>query len=624
MFQKQFWPTLRAVSALGVVLAAGAMLSQSAQAAEPAQVSQWGTHWPSVPDAQIGDAPFWWAQIDFTKPNGVPWDESDFATIAKYGINGVEINMLWADLEPQKDHYDFQLLDRYMADAAKANLKIYLLFWESAWQEKQGKNPAPWISARDITSDGFTAIEPPWWDQDARKAYFDYMAHTIDHVKTSPGFGGVYAAYGSLDSEWGMPPKGSHGITGYAPVDIQEFHRWLPRTYKTLANFNRQWHTSFKKWADVPAAKPGDSLFPIYQRFRLYSVEEGFDAISRLVRQHTSAPMLYSWGGEIYGPMGPAVQGNDPDIFFQTAKKYHAIVNLDDANMSGLALVFGSMARAYHVPLLEEWTPGHDRMSRTPQWLGHIGLAAPVAVGEDFFIYPPRPGDEGFAHGWKTYTDWHATLAKIIHGYTPEEPVAVIIPTRKIALNYDLDAFPQLTIKLGDFWRHNHVLPHFVTDEQIKTGVVNLQQFRAVVDLGNEVSTLPALKKYATNHPILKTLDESLPYLHPYASADPVADSLEIVPTVDGSSVWLTLANTDAQNAYSGVIRFDPAAVGLSSATYSLKNARTGKILPVTRNADGSVQWQTQVPAAELRIFRINLSRPTARLDARPNRRKTP
>ena len=189
MSQRKYLPFL------GTVIVALAMLCPVARAATLSQ----GTSRASVPDVQNYDAPFWWAQIDFTKPHNVPWDESDFATLAQSGVNGVEINMLWADIEPQKDRYDFKLLDRYMAEAAKAHLKIYPLFWESLWQEDQGKNPPPWITARDVSSDGFAAQEPPWWDNASRKAYFDYVAHTIDHVKVSPGFGGVYASYQATD-----------------------------------------------------------------------------------------------------------------------------------------------------------------------------------------------------------------------------------------------------------------------------------------------------------------------------------------------------------------------------------------------------------------------------------------
>lgn len=565
--------------------------------------------WSGMPNRSH---PFWWAQIDFTKPHNIPWDDADFTTLARSGMNGVEINLDWADIEPHDGTYDYRLLNRYMAEAAKAHLKIYLLFWESLWGEKQGKNPPPWITARDLSSDGVKALEPPWWDPASRKAYFDYVARTIDDVKQSPGFGGVYAAYGWLDSEWGPAPQGSHGVTGYAPADIQAFYRWLPQTYKTLENFNRRWHTAYRAWNDVPAGKPNTPAFPLYQRFRQYSAEEGFAAVSQVVREHTNATMLYSWGGGICGKIGPEVQGNDPDMFFRLAKKYHAIINLDDSNTPGLALLFGSMARYYRVPLLNEWTPGRkDLRPRVPQWLGHIGLDAPFEVGEDFFIYPPSPQHLGFVDGWKAYQEWHAVLTKVIQGETPSQPVAVIVPLRKISLSTDLNVFPDLTQELGNFWRHYRVLARFISDEQVERGMVNLQQFRAVVDLGDEVSTLPALKRYAANHhPVLKSLDQITSYVQPYITLDPAYDSLEATPAVHKSSVWLTLANCNGQQAYSGTITLDSQALGLSSVSTEVTDARTHQRIPATRVSGGKIRWHVNLPQSGFQVLRIGLGRP--------------
>lgn len=568
------------------------------------------TRWEDWPGMPSRGNPFWWAQIDFTKPHNIPWNDADFALLAQSGMNGVEINLDWAEIEPQKDRYDFRLLDGYMEAAAKAHLKIYLLFWESVWGESEGKNPAPWITARDISSDGVAADEPPWWDEASRKAYFDYVAETIDHVKLSPGFGGVYAAYGWLDSEWGPAPKGSHGVTGYAAADIQAFYRWLPQTYRTIGSFNREWQSSYKDWKDIPVPKPGDRLFPVYQRFRQYSVEEAFDALTGLVRAHTDATVLYSWGGGICGRIGPEVQGNDPDTFFRVARKYHVVVNLDDVNTSGLALLFGSLARSYRVPLLNEWTPGRkDLTAEIPQWLGHIGLSAPWEVGEDFFIYPPPPNHKGFVEGWKAYQEWHATLRKVVQGESIEQPVAAMVPMGKISLSTDLDAYPNLTEELSNFWRRYHVVPHFITDEEVLQGIISLQQFQAVVNLGNEVETLPALKTYSAKHPVLKTLDQAASYLRPYVAFDPVYDALEVVPTVQAPTVWLTLANCNADQGYSGTVRFDPGALGLRSVgPVSMKDAKTGQPLSVTRNADGKIQWRVDLPPAGFQVVRLSLA----------------
>lgn len=563
--------------------------------------------------AGSADNVIWSAQIDFTKPHATPWSDADFATLARNGMNRVEINLDWADIEPQRDRYDFQLLDRYMAGAAKSHLKIYLLFWESIWGQKEAKNPPPWMTARDGSSDGIPADEPPWWDPNCRKAYFDYMAHTIDHVNTSPGFGGVFVSYGWLDSEWGPQPKGSHGVTGYAPADVQAFYKWLPQNYKTLASFNQQWHSAYEDWSRIPVPRPGDRLFPVYQLFRHDSVTEIFEAMSRLARAHTGATLLYYWGGGICGRIGPEVQGNDPDVFFEVARKYNAIVVLDDADSAGLALLFGSLARSYHVPLLQEWTPKSKGLrAEIPEWLGHIGLAAPMEVGEDFFIYPPPADQLGFADAWTAYQTWHASLAKLIQGKAPEQPVAVLVPTRKIALSSDLNAFPNLSDDLREFWRHHYVLPHFITDWQVSQGVVNLGQFRAIVDLANERAELPALQAYAAKHPVLTSLKQSLQYLLPYATVDRPTDSLEITPTVAGSTVWLTLANCNEQQAYSGTLRFEPRAVGLGSASFNVKDARTGQTLAATRTADGAIQWRIDLPPAGFQVIMLSLSGPVS------------
>jgi hypothetical protein len=565
--------------------------------------------------------PYWFVQIDYLKAGegqaaSTPWTDADFVALAKAGMNGVEINLDWADIEPQRDKFDFHLLDRYMAAAGKSHLKIYLLFWESVWRQNEGKNPPSWVTAREVTSDGIPADEPPWWDQNCRTAYFDYMAQTIDHVKNSPGFGGVYVSYGWLDAEWGPAPKGSHGVTGYASADIQAFYKWLPENYKTLASFNQQWHSAYENWSQIPVPRPGDRLFPVYQLFRHDSVKEIFDSMSRMIRAHTDATLLFSWGGGICGRgqigpdvlgIGPDALGNDPDVFFEVAKKYHAIVLLDDADFGGLALLFGSLARSYGVSLLQEWTPRNKGLrGETSEWLGHIGLAAPMGVGEDFFSYPPPADSPGFADAWTAYQTWHATLAKLIRGKAPEQPVAVLVPTRKIELSSDLNTFPNLSDDLRDFWRHYYVLPHFITDWQVLQGTVNLEQFCAVVDLGNERAELPILQAYATRHPVLTSLKQSLQYLLPYVSLDRPTDSLEITPTVAGSTVWLTLANCNGEEAYSGNIEFDPRAVGLKSTAFDVTIVKGGESVPASLMPDGKTQWRISLPPAGFEVVRLS------------------
>jgi len=571
--------------------------------------------------------PYWWVQIDYLKPgegqaSPTPWTDADFAAFAKAGMNGVEINLVWGSIEPRRGEYDFALLDSYLASAAKAHIELYLIFWQSVWGEEPnketGKNPPLWVTTRDLTSAGMRANEPSWWDEDSRQAYFDYIGRTIEHVNGKPGFGGLFANYGMLDAMWGPQnfenPNSvpTHGIAGYAPADIQEFHRWLPRTYKTLAAFNQQWHTSYTDWSQIQAAKPGEPLFPVYQGFRYQSVMQTYDEISRLVRARTKAPLLYYWGGMIVGDVsGAGVMMNAPDIFFKTAKRYNAIVVLDDSDSTGLAIVFGSLARSYQVPLFEEWTPQASGMEEeTARWLGHIAMGAPYEIGSDFFIYPPPQNQAGWADAWPKFQAWHATIAQI-KGVTPEQPVAILIPMKKIAFGPDLNAFSGLEIQLGNFWRIHHVMPHFITDEQVTDRRVSLGQFKAVVDLGNERADLPELNAYAEKHPVLQNLSEVVPLLKPYVTLDPTYDFLEVTPVVDGSSVWLTLANCNSEKGYTGNVDFDPRAVGLKSMAFDVTIVKGGESVAASLMPDGKTQWRISLPPAGFEVVRLSPRRST-------------
>jgi hypothetical protein len=582
---------------------AGAAHSSAAAQTSPSQVN-----------------PYWWAQIDYMKAGegqaaSTPWTDADFATLAKAGMNGAEINLVWSSIEPRRDEYDFALLDSYLASAGKAHIKLYLIFWQSVWAENPpnsvGKNPPAWLPTRDLTSAGVRANEPSWWDKDCRQAYFDYVTRTIAHVNGKPGFGGLFANYGYLDAMWGPQNfKGNGtptpGIAGYSPADIQEFYQWLPRNYKTLAIFNQRWHTSYTGWSQVPAAKPGEPLFPLYQKFRYQSVVQAYDELSRLVRTKTKAPMLYYWGGMLVGAeSGSGVMDNSPDIFFKLAKRYNAIVVLDDSDRTGLAIVFGSLARSYHVPLFFEWTPQDSGMTEeTSRWLGHLRMGAPFEVGADFFIYPP-PNQVGWTEAWPQFQAWHGAIAKI-KGMAPEQPVAVIIPEKKIVFGADLDAFAGLEDRLGNFYRIHHVLPHFITDQQVTDRTVELSQFKAVVDLGDERADLPELNAYAAKHPVLKSIEEAVPLLKPYVTLNPTYDSLEVTPVVDGGSVWLTVANCNGDKAYDGTIDFDPEAVGLKSTAFDVTNVKGDESTPATLMPDGTTQWHISLPPAGFAVIHLS------------------
>ena len=160
--------------------------------------------------------PIWAVQIDFTKPHDVAWTPADFITIAHSGINRVEINLDWNDLEPQKGQYDFHLLDADLAGAAQA---------DQADPDFLGK-PMGGTAGEKYGAVGDRARSFKRWQNSAATALVGprlaaslLRLHGSHHrpCKTSPGFGGIFADYGWLDAMWGPDRGDMHGPVGYVP-----------------------------------------------------------------------------------------------------------------------------------------------------------------------------------------------------------------------------------------------------------------------------------------------------------------------------------------------------------------------------------------------------------------------
>ncbi len=577
----------RLAALLALSLAAGALAGQGARPPQPAAP-------PAAPPAPAPPVPIWSAQIGWLRGPGQAWRGRDFARLARAGINQVEINLDWGAIEPRRGQFDFRLLDRDLANAAAARLRLVLIFWESIW-DGPGMNPPAWLPQRDRTSDGIATAYPPWWDADALRAYFHYLSATLDHVRSSPGFGGLFVSYGWLDAEWGPAPKGSRGVGGYAPADLAQFHRWLPLQFRSLVQFNRHWNTDYAGWKQVPAAIPGQPLFALYQQFRRYSVAAAYDALSRLVRRHTAAPLYYYWGGGLGGAGGVSVLGNDPDLFFRLARKYRATVVLDDADHAGLALLFGSLAQAYQVPLLEEWTPRAAGLrAEAAAWLAHYGLGMPQIRGEDFFLFQTQHPGREFLLAWPLYLSARAPLAAV-QGSVPWQSVALQVPTGALGTSVALAPAPGLAAALGDFWRRHHVLPALVTDTELHAGVMRPGQF-------TQIFPLPTAGASAA------VFNAALAALSPYAGLNPESADLTIVPVVKQGSAWLLLANRGAPD-YQGELRLALPQLGLPTRAYAAAAAfpaRLRQSYNLQPAADGWISWPLALPAGALQIWRLS------------------
>ena len=493
------------------------------------------------------------------------WPESTFARLAARGIRYAEINMEWAAVEPAPGRFDFQALDADLAHAAQAGVRIIPIFWYAVWTG----NPAPWITSYDVGSSGAPSQVPTWWSRFNRRSYFQYVTATVAHIRGSPGFGGVFLNYGWLDYMWG-PAPGGQGVNGYAPQDIARFHAWLPTRYGSLAAFNRGHATRFTSWAAVPAAIPGQALFSVYQHFRNWSVAETYSRLSALVRAETAVPIYYYWGG---GFSGAGVAFNLPDTFFQVARRYQATVVLDDADHTGLALLFGSLARAYGVRLFEEWTPrGSGLHAEIAEFMGHYGFGAPAEVGMDFFLYH---GGQEYTVGFPVYTRWIPVL-RAMRGSYPLQPVAVVVSYAAAFQNPT--ALSGLSARLASLWRNLPMGFTVVTDREVAAGVVHLRSFRAVLPLNDRGGAHIAAYR-AHGGRVLEHGWQLARYASPYLTLAPAADVVEAVPTVDAAArtAWITLSGWDPTWQYRGVAIIRLAGLGLPVGRYHLVDAATGK-----------------------------------------------
>ncbi|MGC8559261.1 MAG: hypothetical protein ACP5O1_01130 [Phycisphaerae bacterium] len=492
------------------------------------------------------------------------WSYKTFSHLKADGITRAEINLEWGMIEPQPGKFQFQTLDRTLRNAARAHVKAIPIFWYSVWQG----NPPPWIHRYDVGSTGSPSRVPVWWSRHYRQAYFQFVRKTILHLRRNPGFGGAFLDFGWLDYMWG-PPPGHDEVNGYARADVREFHHWLRMRYKTPAAINRKFGCHYVKFNDVPAQAPGQILFPLYQHFRNWSVQETYGKLTAMVRRLTGAPLYYYWGG---GYSGAGVAFNIPDTFFQLARRYHVTVCEDCADHTGLMLLFASLARAYRVPLFEEWTPHPGLKAEIAQFLGHYGFEGRQAAGMDFFLYH---GGREFDIGFPPYV--HALpLLAAMRGRYPAQPVAVYISYHPVFRHPAI--LTGLSNRVASIWRKWHIAFTVVTDREIHAGVVHLSHFKAVYPMDARHSRILKAYQQHGGH-VLRNPAELLRYVHPFVSLTPAYNGLEAVPMVDKRhrTIWVSLAPWWRSHPWHGTITIHLAAMGFTHGRYEIINARNGR-----------------------------------------------
>ncbi|HEY3869255.1 MAG TPA: choice-of-anchor D domain-containing protein [Actinocrinis sp.] len=579
-------------TALAIALPAAAATAQPAGAAA------------ARPAAASAGAPIWSTQLDFDN-NGTAWSQSFFAGLAADGLTTAELDIPWGTIEPSAGTFTFTEFDTELANAAAAGIKLVPIFWQAGW----GGSPAPWITGFEQSSSGATSTEPTWWDATEQAEYFTYVEDTVQNAVAQPGgyggYGGAILDYGYLDAMWDL--NGSGG--GYAAADVSEFQNtYLPQTYGTIAAFNSKYGTSYSSFSQVPAEASGQSLFGVFQAFRAWSVQTTYGQLTADVRNVTaSTPLFYYFGGGFGNATNYA---NNPDTFFLLAKQYNVTIIDDDASSQGLTLTFGSLARAYGVQLMQEWTapPSNSQLAaEAVQWLSLYGVGLPDGGGEDFFIHD---GTQKDVVGFPIYTAWLPTL-KTLSGSYPLQSTAVYIDFSQAYGNTSGGPLNNVESQLASLWLDFQAGFTVVTSQEVANGATSLSQFKAILPLNGVDANLTA---YQSGGGTLLTSEEQLNnYITPYADLDS-AGILQTVPDVSSShtSAQIALADINSSLNYDDTVQFNPAGLGLNSGSYYLVNDATGAAVPQSVQSNGDVCATASINAASLDEWTMQQGTPPA------------
>jgi len=432
---------------------------------------------PNQPAVAPQHTPHWMVQILFDKGTD-PWTLSTFQKFAQEGITDVEINMDWDAVEPSPGVFNWSTLKTYLLYCQKTHLKLVPIFWEYGY----AGNPPTWLpGGNEVTSTGALAPEPAFWSQRNIQDYAAYIGHTLSMMNQNPGFGGAYIDYGWLDAGYG--PQSS-GIAGYAPQDVSEFHVWLGDRYHTITALNDQLGTDYASFSAVPAFIPGQAHFPLYEQFRTWSYGTLLGKVLKTAREATNQPLYIYYGG---GMSDVGSLGNLPDVVFQLAKRYHAVVNMDTASHTAFDALFGSLSEAYGVPLLNEWTPVPGNLQELAQWLGQYPLEGQNRDGEDYYLYGGTGYQPTFEPAtYPSYLSWHATLAKV-KGQLPSYPVGIMVGYDQVLTN-DLGAGITGGVgQLGSYIRTYRPAANVFTDLSVLDGAVSLNQFHTIIDWNGDL-----------------------------------------------------------------------------------------------------------------------------------------
>ena len=538
----------------------------------------------------------WSTQVPYLSPSGEPHDFEYFLEIKELGFNTIFLTVPWGAVEYGPNEYDFHILDQYMNYTRALGLRVILVFFYSVPAASGDFNATPqWlVNHGELEVNPYGQPQNPpalaWWNETDRQYYFSFIKAVVSRYVNYSNFLGVLIDFGWLDDDWG---PGVNGLPpGYAKSDVEMFQRWLMQAYHgNITLLNEQWGTDYRSFSQItPTPQPFIGNWPYFQEFKVWSINETYSQLFSMVRSiiGPNRLILFYWGGSIDDIYGMQM----PEIYFKLAKIYNVTIVLDDADWTNNAVLFGNLARAYHVNLMMEWTPVPSSMSYYAKYASHLILGYPWLIGGDYYVFIR-------SLNWFYPTVQVNLLATeaydVINGSYPRAKVALLYVTNYgesydqwVALRNETSLIPTGLFYINGTYAYYPF--DIITADELSMGLVNLSSYKYLILLMPEKyipkDVLSMIDAWASKGGVLVKLSSLTNGIGPILARfeEPLIisnASIEAFPIVNGNSAYIALNNY--YNPVSAIwLEVNLRGLGLVKGPYAVVSLLNGKILNIT------------------------------------------
>jgi len=275
-----------------------------------------------------------------------------YAHLREMGANFVNLFVSWSQVEIRPGQYDFSMLDKMVAYAARCHLRAELFFIN------QDTDYPEWYRDQcmvDQTGSVFArrGRDPSFWAPRGHPAFLKLVKAVAERYKTN----GVVAAYGShpgggvLDGFYyrDRSPGGALHLYDYSRYSQARFREYVRDVlHLSLEQASRRYGLPLASWDDLKQPEPVASLDlrPLwwdFQSYRVWTVARMWDDICHTIREvDPVTPIELCYGGpeEYIGFIG-----NDYDAGAEAGRKYRASIHNTCYEGESMALLLGTYTR---------------------------------------------------------------------------------------------------------------------------------------------------------------------------------------------------------------------------------------------------------------------------------------